>query len=288
MKSLESPRERPPQLSPDEFASGWAAFADAFTDEHRVVVGHYGKIGPDPRSLRLAIAGHSALQRLVELLRGIHDDIGDSHGGVVIEASLDANSVRESREGSGSFYEWAFVSVEFAEGESGDAPEEPLLSAMTNAARVHAAAERMTARELASMNVGAPAPPSMHVRDVTSDLRPLAAAVMGHRIPVLDAWREKRHATLKVAAQGIQEVRWLGDAVARIHPQLLDKRSNAVLARGKILWQPEARSIPRHCLGWQEIEIELEDTATPGCLQTVDLADATQAVLDDDDSVPFR
>jgi hypothetical protein len=286
MESLPAPSKRPARLSHDELDT-WAALAEAFTDDHRVVVGQYDKLGVDARSLRLAIAGHSALQRLVELLRGIHDDVGDTHGGVIIEASVDENSVVEADDGSRSFYEWAFVSVEFADGESGDAPEEPLLFAMTNAARVHAAAERMTARELASVNVGAPAPPSMRVRDVTSDLRPLAAALMGHRIPVIDAWRDKRHATLKVAAQSIQEVRWLGDAVARIHPQLLDKRSNAVLARGKILWQPEARSIPRHCLGWQEIEIELEDTAMPGCLQTVDLADATQAVLDDD-SVPFR
>jgi hypothetical protein len=67
-----------------------------------------------------------------------------------------------------------------------------------------------------------------------------------------------------------------------------NKRSDAVLAVGKILWQPEHRSIPRRCLGWQEIELELEDTAMPGCLRTVDLADATQAALDDDDSVPFR
>jgi hypothetical protein len=287
MKSLERPRERPVQLSHDELDT-WAALAEAFTDDHRVVVGQYGKLGVDARSLRLAIAGHSALQRLVELLRGIHADIGVSHGGVIIEASLDENSVSESGDASRSFYEWAFVSVEFADGETGDAPQEPLLCALTTAARIRAAAERMTAHELAIMNVGAPAPPCMPMRDVPSDLQPLAAALIAHRTPVIDAWRDEGSVTLKVAAQGIQEVRWLGDAVSRIEAQLLDKRPKAVLALGKILWEPEDRSIPPHCLGWQEIELELEDTAMPGCLGTVDLADVTQAVLDDGDYAAFR
>jgi hypothetical protein len=284
---LWSPTEHPTPISHDELESDWAAFAEAITDDHRVVVGQYGKLGGGPRSLRLAIAGNSALQRLVELLRGIHDDVGESHGGLIIEASLDEDSGDDSMNPVTSVYEWALVSVEFAEGECGEAPQGPLLAAMTNAARVHGAAERMTARDLAVQNVGAPAPPSMPMRDVPSDLRPLAAALLAHRIPVIDAGRNKGSAWLRVAAQDVQEVRWLGDALSRIHSQLLERRSDAVLALGEILWEQRDRSISKRCLGWQEIRVELEDTASERCLRKVDLVDATQAVLDEEGSVPF-
>jgi hypothetical protein len=284
---LWSPTQHPAPISADELEPDWATFAEAVTDDHRVVVGQYGKLGGGPRSLRLAIAGNSALQRLVELLRGIHDDIGDSYGGLIIEASLDEEGGGDSRDGSSSFNEWAFVSVEFAEGERGTAPQGPLLGAMTNAARVHGAAERMTARDLACRNVGAPAPPSMHMRDVPSDLRPMAAALLAHHIPVIDAGRDKGTAWLRVAAQDVQEVRWLGDALSRIDSQLGEKRSDAVLALGQILWEQQDRSIPKRCLGWQEIRVELEDTASQRCLRKVDLADATQAALDEEGSVPF-
>ena len=142
------------------------------------------------------------------------------------------------------------------------------------------------ARDLRNL-VGAPAPPSMHMRDVPSDLRPMAAALLAHHIPVIDAGRDKGTAWLRVAAQDVQEVRWLGDALSRIDSQLGEKRSDAVLALGQILWEQQDRSIPKRCLGWQEIRVELEDTASQRCLRKVDLADATQAALDEEGSVPF-
>jgi hypothetical protein len=284
---LWSPSEHPASIAVEELEPDWATFVEALIDDHRVVVGQYGQLRGEPRSLRLAIAGNSALQRLVELLRGIHDDVGDSQGGLIIEASLDEQGGGDSGDDSSSFFEWAFVSVEFAEGENGGAPQGPLLAAMTNAARVHGAAERMTARALAAKNVGAPAPSSMHLRDVPSDLRPLAAALLAHHIPVIDAGRNEGSAWLRVAAHDVEVARWLGDALSRVHSQLTEKRPDAVLAVGQILWEQRDRSISKRCLGWQEIRVELEDTARQRCLRKVDLVDATEAVLDDKGYVRF-
>jgi hypothetical protein len=205
----------------------------------------------------------------------------------MIDASLDERNPLDPDVQSSRFEEWAFVSIEFADGARGDCPKGPLLAAMTDAARTHAAAERLTARDLAANHEGAPVPRSVVVRAIRPALRPLAAVFLAHRIPVIGAPSDKKSAWLKVAAVDAGQLRWLGDALWRVHSLLGEMRSAAVLPRAEILWERQHRSVPERCLGWEELLVELKDTAHPPRLRSLDLADAAQAVLDEEHVVHF-
>jgi hypothetical protein len=254
--SQDPPNHRPKDAPREDLGHGWAAFADALTNEHRVVVGHHGQLGHPGMALRLGIAGYSPLHRLVELLRSIDDDVRLVHGGLAIEMRLDSPPPEKGPGGLSAFTEWAFVSVE-VHGDGGGAPGASLLAAMTKSAKLRSALERRTTRRLAVEGVGSPPPQSMFVCVMPASVRPLAIALLANRIAVVHATENQSGVSLVLATKEAYEMHWLTDALQRVEKVARARRSERSPLTTSIVWRPEHRTIPRRCLGWQEISVKL-------------------------------